>query len=462
MAYQIEKTYTNFWAWISDDTDIWPENSVKDMEGIDIQTNERYATCDLAYSTTNELYPFSSAVWLKNTTNGNFVSNLSTVSLAWVTLWIGGSAWDWMASYWSGSSAEHYFFERTQGIKKTAYNGTSPSAFYTTWYPTASVAITAIWCHQANILFAKLNVVYFFSTWTSTTATAVTLRPWTEVLHIHTINRDSIVLVCKNWTETIAYELEFTGWAYNIVAESPNNDFTALGAVGNSYDVFMIATNWIWQYQGRQFTHVKYITLSWSAKVSYDKWPIIIDWSNVYNFGKKKPGRNYSLRRTSKTVHLVSNWVILENISGWFKTYAKSTAYKRTNTITLRPLDWGIYQTPKSELNYRIWFITPELNTPTPETDKCWIKIEVQTSEMKRDNSSLFVTVYESYDQIFDYIDINPNMVVDALWAYSTQFGNVTTRITLYAGDEIWSTNLYLKTPQLYDVTINANYAKTI
>ena len=106
----ISKTYTNFWGWISDDTDIWNENSVQDMEGIDIQTNERYATCDLAYSTTNEVYSFSSAVWLKNTTNGNFVSNLSTVSLAWATLWIGGSAWDWMASYWSGSSAEHYFF----------------------------------------------------------------------------------------------------------------------------------------------------------------------------------------------------------------------------------------------------------------------------------------------------------------------------------------------------------------
>lgn len=462
MAYDISKTYTNFWAWISDDTDIWPENSVQDMEWIDIQSNERYAKVDTAYNVVDDYSIASAPVWFKNTTNGNFVSNLSIVTLAWSTLWISWSAWDWMASYWTWSSAEHYFFERTQWVKKTAYNGTSPTAFITSGYPTVNVAITAIWWHQANILFAKLNVVYFFSTWTSTTATAVTLRPWTEVLHIHTINLDSIVLICKNWVQTIVYELEFTGWAYNIVSEMPNNDFTAIGAIGNAYDVFIIATDWIWQYQWRQFTHVKYITLSWSAKVSYDKWPIIIDWSNVYNFGKKKPGRNYSLRRTSKTVHLVSNWVILENVSGWFKTYAKSTAYKRTNTITLRPLDWGIYQTPKSELNYRIWFITPELNTPTPETDKCWIKIEVQTSEMKRDNSYLFVTVYESYDQIFDYIDINPNIVVDALWAYSTQFGNVTTRITLYAGDEIWSTNLYLKTPKLYDVTINANYVKTI
>lgn len=456
----ISKTYTNFWGWISDDTDVWQENSVQDMEWIDIQSNERYAKIDTAYDLVDDYSLTGGATWFKNTSNWNFVSNLSTVTLSWSALSISWSAWDWMASYGTWTSQEHYFFERTQWIKKTAYNGTSPWSFLTSGYPTANIAITAIWWHQGNILFAKSNIVYFFATATDVTATAVTLRPWTVVLQVHTINLDSIVLVCSNGTETLVYELEFTGSAYNIVSETPNNDFTAIGAVGNSYDVFIIATNGIWQYQWRQFTHVKYIELSSWAKVSYDKWPIIIDSGSVYHFGKKKPWRSFALRRTLKTASLVSNWVLLENVSGWFKTYQKSTAYKRTNTITLRPLDWGIYQFPKHDLSYRIWLVNPEWNTPTAETDKCGIKVEIQTSEMKRDNSSLFVTVYEAYEQMFTYIDINPQMVANALWTYSSQFGNVTTKITLYAGDKIWSTTLYNKTPQLYDVTISANYVK--
>ena len=268
--------------------------------------------------------------------------------------------------------------------------------------------------------------------------------------------------MCKNWTETIAYELEFTGWAYNIVAESPNNDFTALGAVGNSYDVFMIATNWIWQYQGRQFQHVKYISLSGSAKISYDKWPIIVDSGNVYHFGKKKPWRSLALRRTNFpwSPYLVSNWVIVADLASLAKTYTKIYYYKRTNTITLRPLDWGIYQKPKLDLSYRIGLITPKWNTPTAETDKCGIKVEIQTDEMKRDNPSSFVTAYEAYEQIYGHIDITPRMTSQVL-TWSSQFWNVTTRITLYAGDEIWTTNFYNKTPELYDVTINANYVKS-
>lgn len=34
----------------------------------------------------------------------------------------------------------------------------------------------------------------------------------------------------------------------------------------------------------------------------------------------------------------------------------------------------------------------------TPETEKCGIKIEVQTDEMEKDISSNYVTVFEEYE----------------------------------------------------------------
>lgn len=458
--YDISKTYLSFSQGISDDDFIWPENSIEDMDSIDIQSHERYAQADTAYYL-NEDYSLAGwASWFKNTTVGNFISNLSVVQYQGSSLALSGTVWDGMATYWSGVNQSHYFFERTSWVKLANYNGTSIGAFLASGYPTANVQITGIGWHIWNILFCKENIVYFFDTWTNTTSTAVTLRPWTRVLYTYTINLNSIVLVCTNWATTYIAELEFTGWAYNTVFEIENNDFTVLWAVGNTYDVFLIGTEWLYQYQGRQIQHVKYMNLTSSAKISYDKWVIIADSNYVHKFSKKKPWRNYIYTKTAIATSLVSNGVILQNVSWGYKTYAKASAYKRANTITTRPLDGGSFATPKCDLSYRIWYITPKWNTPTAETEKAGIKIEVQTDEMERD--AQYVTVFEEYEDFLGYIEITAQNVAQALeneW-YKSEFGYARTRVTLYAGDEIWTTNVYNKTPKLFDLTINANYVK--
>ena len=51
----IEKTYTNFWAGISDDDFIGTDNSVSDIEGIEIRKNERYISASEAYVATSSV-----------------------------------------------------------------------------------------------------------------------------------------------------------------------------------------------------------------------------------------------------------------------------------------------------------------------------------------------------------------------------------------------------------------------
>ena len=131
---------------------------------------------------------------------------------------------------------------------------------------------------------------------------------------------------------------------------------------------------------------------------------IIADSNYVYKFSKKKPGRNYTLTKTALATDLVSNGVILQNVSGGYKTYAKASAYKRVNTITTRPLDGGSYATPKCDLSYRIGYITPKWDTPTVESEKAGIKIEVQTDEMERD--AQYVTVFEEYEDFVGYREV--------------------------------------------------------
>jgi hypothetical protein len=460
--YDISKTYNSFWGGISDDDFVGTENSVQDMDGIEVQIEERFISADTAYYI-EEDRSLAWVTWFQNTPYGNFVSNLSSVMLNGTTLSLWGTAWDGVISYGSGAEQQNYFFERTLGVKIANYNGSSIGAFLSSGYPTLSSQITAIGWHIQNILFAKKNILYYFDVSTNTTSIATTLTPWTEVLRIHAVNLDSIVVVGKNWNTTQVYELEFTWWAYNIVSKIENNDFTVLWAVGNIYDVFLIGTNWIYQYQWRQIQHVKYVELSLASKVTYDKWVVILSGNNLYKFSRVKPWRNFILTRIGiDNFDLVSNNYLLDIISGGFRTYIKSTWYKRINTITLRPLDWGMHEIPKQDLSYRIGLITPEWNTPTAETQKCWIKIEVQTDEMEKDIGSFYVTVFEEYENFCWFREIWPQEVAKAIEiaGYKSQFWYARTRITLYAGAQIGSTWIYSKTPKLFDITLSANSVK--
>lgn len=104
-----------------------------------------------------------------------------------------------MESYGSGSDQINYFFGRTTGIKKTNYIGTTLISTITSGYPTAvNSEVTAIGWHVTNLLFSKLNIIYFLSTVTDTCSTAVTLMPGSVVKKIYSYSFDSTIVVAIN------------------------------------------------------------------------------------------------------------------------------------------------------------------------------------------------------------------------------------------------------------------------
>lgn len=464
----ISKTYTNFWAWISDDEDIWPENSVTDMEGIDIRTHGRYIQADSAYLQTEDFTLAWGASWFKATPNGNFVSNITKVMRNGTDLSIWLSNYDGMEYEGSWTDQVNYFFSRTWGIQKMNYDGSATvGSAITSGYPTANVQVTAIGWHVSNLLFSKLNVVYYLNTTTVACATAVTLMPWTTVKAIYAYSLDSVVVVAINGGNTYIYELEFTWGAYNIVRKVTEEGRECISATGNKYDVFWADSEWVHQYQGWQTQMVKYLT--WILRLSYYKNLIIGTSTSIYEFGAKKPWRKWSLTRTEQSTTLIDNDVVLINVSGGYKIYEKTGAFARDNRVLLRPLDWGIVNVPKSDLNYRLAY---EFDTDTyvDDTTRQEIEIKVQTQEMKQTEdwvSVLTITDWDTTDSIgnprFGYVDITPNMVTTALQAdwYKSEYGYVSTDILIKAWDEYsWNPWLYRKSPKLYDITINANYVK--
>ena len=471
MAYDIQTTYNSFGGGISDDAFIWPVNSVADMDSIDVQTNDRYCTAINNYVESGEYDKYWwDYTWIKTTPYWSFRWNTSeTLNPTWVQLSATiGTVIDWMESYWSGTDQVNYFFWRTTGIKKTNYLGTTLTTTITSWYPTwVNSEVTAIGWHQANVLFSKLNKVYYLNTATDTCSDAITLPPWTVVKLIYAYSSDSVVVFATSDDDTIAYELQFSGSTYSLVAEIQEKEYKCLKAVGDKYNVYWISTSWLHQYQGRQFSDwpIKSITLWSTAKIGFYRWVIIGNWTDVYSYGNKKSWRNKILTKISVpyTVDAMDRWDILCTKSTKSVLLVFSTWYKRTNTITLRPLDWWSYETPKHDLNYRFWYIFPTFSSYTNSATRCSIVVKVMTDEMERVNSSTYVTVGTYTTDSYWYIEITSMEVAQALATagYKSEFWYARTNIELLAGDEYTSpTWFYRKTPKLFDFTIYANYVK--
>lgn len=455
MAYDIQTTYNSFGGGISDDAFIWPVNSVADMDSIDVQTNDRYCTATFTYTLQEDFSLSWGATWFKSTPAWNFVSNTSSVTLNGSAL----SSVDGytMNYYGTGSTQINYFFW-SASIFKRNYDWSTSAGSITWTYAGWELGMVTGW-HQLNLLYSKGNTIYYIDTNSDTINTAWSLMKWSVVKCIYAYTSDSIIIVATNWWDTYFYEATFSWSTYNIVPTLTEVWRTCIGAVGNKYDVFWIDSEWIHQYQGRQSQHIKYKT--GLTQITYHKTLVLSDWNNIYRYWAKKPWKNSILTKIEKSSNLIDRDQVLDNVSGGFKIYEVWTSYKRTNTITLRPLDWWSYETPKHDLNYRFWLINPEWNAPTAEIEKCGIKIEVQTDEMEKDNNS-FVTVYEEYIDSIWYVEVPPNLITTALTTANrkSEFWYATTRITLFAGDEIGSTDLYSKTPKLFDFTIYANYVK--
>ncbi len=482
MAYQIEKTYTSFWGGISDDDFLGTTNAVKDLDGIDVQTQERYAQASEAYNWLySQVFYWWSPTWVKNTPNGAFRGNISEVlnPFWWQLSWTIGTVIDRMESYGTGVDQVNYFFSRTGWVKVTNYNGTTLTTTITTNYPTDNVEVTAVGWHVTNLLFAKENKIYYVDTATNTIPTAsstsiVSLTLGTKIKYIYSYSFDSTVVVATNGNDTYIYELEFTGGAYNIVSKVPLIGYLALDAVGNRYDTFIITTFWIFQYQGRQISDKpdKYLILT-TARVGWDRGVLIGDWSNIYKWRAIKPGRSQSLSRYTVSDSVIDiDWDAILTVSG-SNSYIQEQigAYNRTNTIQLLPLDGWSFQIPKQDLNFRFGYMF-ERGSYTNSATRQAIVVKIQTDWMGMINSTTYVEVWRVTDwdttdslgnNKYGYMEITPDMVVTALTWYTTEFGYVNVKIELLAGDEYGSPAwFYRKTPKLFDFTCKANFTKNV
>lgn len=476
--YDISKTYNSFGWGISDDDFVGTQNAVFNLEDIELQVHERYTKPSEAY-----LWGFIfdkygwDPTWVKETPNGVFRGNISeTLSVSGGQLsGTIGTVIDGMESYGSGTDQINYFFNRTTGgIKKTNYIWTTLLSTITSGYPTGiNSEVTAIGWHVTNLLFSKLNIIYFLSTETDICSTAVTLMPGSVVKKIYSYSYDSTIVIAVNWNSTFIYELEFTGWSYNIVSKIESKWYVCIDAVGNEYSLYWTHSKGISQYQGRQNQVVKYISFLSSPRVGWDKQLIIGDQETIYKFGAIKPGRTNILTRYRSIGVIID----IDGSSILYSTSIKSAinliswSYKRTNTIELLPFDGWNVSIPKADLTYRFGYMF-DPGTYTDLTTKQEIEVLVQTDGVEMVNTNTFVSVAtitdgETLDSIgnkkYGYIDITPEMIAKSLGTagYWEQFGYVRTKILLKAGDE-FSGNpwYYSKAPRIFDFTINANYVK--
>ena len=459
MAYQIEKTYTSFWGGISDDDFLGSEYAVKDLDWIDVQTQERYAQCEPSFFGTTLTSLSGGANWVKESTIYSFfASNDTTLQLNWTSVALWGSSAYWVDTYGLWLDEVHYIFCNNK-CRKTDNSGTLITDI-TTWYPTLSSYTYTYW-HITNLLFSVGNTIRFIDTVNNVCSTSVlTLTPWTIVKGIYAYSIDSIVVVWVNGYDTFIYELEFTGGAYNIVRKLPIIGYRCEYAVWDNYNVYWVSKEWIHIYQGWQSQFVKKVSLSALKWISFDKVLYILSWDSLYTYGSKKPLRNAILTRNIQDwTFITRSYLILNSWSGYY--WKTRQYYKLTNKITLLPFDWGNYQIPKTDLNFRFWYIFPKWDW-TPETDKAGITLKIQTDEMERQWDS-FVTVWTWATNTAGYIEVYPNDIITALWAdYSNEFGYVNIEITLTAWKYTWITGAYWKTPKLFDFTARANFVKNL
>ena len=471
MAYQIEKTYTSFWGGISDDDFVGTDLSVADMEWVDVQSNDRYATAQEAYIASSQVTASSTMTWVKRTDQWSFRWS-TTETYNFLGNSITGTIWagiQGMEAYGYWTAQVNYFFG-TSSIKKTNYNGTTLQATITTNYPSGET--TAIGWHVTNLLFAKSNKVYYVDTANDFVSTeAVTLMPGSVVKYIYSYSFDSTIIVAINQGNTFIYEVDFTGGTYNLVGKTPSILSECFDAVGEWYSLYWLSYEWVNQYQGGQSQLIRYFPLSAASRCGWDRGVIFSDEWRVYRLGSTKPGRAVILTSNSTTTSIIDidRNSILCGASTVTNLNILSGATKRLNTIITRPLDWTVYKDEKQDFNIEIWYLFDwgaYVNSATRQE----IKVYVQTDGMELIDPDLYVSIWEVID--WDTVDsnwenkygtlrIHPTIVADALWTagYTSSYQYIRVKIEIKSGDEYagnpW---FYRKAPKVFDVWLYANF----
>lgn len=465
--YDIEKTYTSFWWGIADDEFIWWSTQVLDISWIDVRTNSRFLVANSKFQTSSQVS--IGAVWgatgIKYTPYWVFTWDTDDVYLwlgnvTWVTwFWFSAIEYGWVDD--TVTNQINYLFGQTV-VKKCNYNCSSVLAS-----PATAIwdTVTATAWHLTNILFSQKNKIYYYDSNSDTITLWTTLEPWLRVKKIYSYSTSSIIVIWVKWNDTIIYEIEFTGWAYNILRKLPITGYKCIDAVWDGYSMYWTSREWIHQYQWGWSQLVRKVTFNSSdiAKLAYNKWLLLIaDWQNYYRYWATKPWYTPILDK------IVSDYSIsavdkdyVATFNGTSRYYDQLTAgwYYLTNTIDLLPIDWGIYEIPKHDLTIRYGYINPLFSSYTNTTDRCEIQIQVKTDEIER-NWTGWLTIHTNAEDTYGYKEISPQEIITAMesnWLKS-EWGYLKIRIVEKSGDKPWTA--YLKTSKVFDITIKANYVK--
>lgn len=486
----------NNWGWIGDDSFLTRNWECFDMDGIDVITTPRKISAQNAflqtYATTNPWsWTFNDAKesidWLVHCYSNNVCIDWwdlsALVAGAEMSVSIGGNLSDYNSTS-NPDGVRHFFFTQdgtNNPIKVVWYSAGSRAVLATintsggaapadipAWFNNKVTAACYLW--KGAIIFARGSKIYEVNPTTNILATGakVELPIGASVKWIHYYNGFIYFVYTLNGS-TYIHGCTYDGTNYKLTTYSDKKSGElCYSSWSDAGSIYWISSSGIFQFNGVSVL-IKKLSLSSSARISYNKWVIkVIDWTNYYELGVNKPW--YGVPLTKQTLSLTIKWVTESKIitfngsSTYYIDSNSSTAYKRTNTYTFHPYTGGQFWWIKKWTWILVGIDLPKLASYTSSSTVCSVKISAQTDLMYQSNTSLYADLYEETDETKRYIEIMPTQIAKALWdlGYSDEYWYIRFKITLYAGDpyaSYWNT-IYRKTPEVYDFYLNHEFVK--
>ncbi len=360
-------------------------------------------------------------------------------------------AWATRVEYMLDSSGNqiNYFFQNANVVKT---NSAITSVTNTEAKPVSGLT-TATCVVYNTILYSTGSVIYSYDTITDTSSVALsTLNVGITIKNIYLYN-DMLVITSTIGNDTVIYQAQFDGTAYEIYSTEVKQWITAVSATWDSGIVYWISNNRIFGFSGGQSQEIRFL---W---YNYLFWENFIGWSlafkdgdlyigygtTIYTFGAKHAGRRNSI--TTKTIptgtiqYITANYVHVQATTNYI--YTNSSRYPNTWFTISLPYDMWVNGIEKSGLAMRVWY---RLQTGTS------IDLYVQTDEMQIDNTTNWTLIASITDttkrnQYITLWEINAALAGDT---WDSKWQEIRIKRVYNGGG--WSSGLRYNTPRFYDL----------
>lgn len=474
----------NNWIWwISDDAYLGRNWEVADMSDIEIRDTGRKITMSKSIKS-----PTYFASWSVST-RGNLIqitdtpyglvslkSNASTTNSVWLdsnnmtTTISGGPTHNQQFDISQYSADQHFIFSynwAANNIYVLSSNMGTLNATKDTVAGAQSNAHTTATCNlwDNTILYAKSNNIYAINTttWAISGTAKATVYTGSVIKYMYLTNDLVIVVSVVNGnTYFHTYTVNAAG-AMTLRYEKCVLGFACISAVWDNGTIYWISAEWVHMFSWEN-EQVKFYIFTTSARVNFNKNILrIVDGTNFYEYGKKKPwySRVLSKKTISQSMPAVSQYYIWVEETSESRAYLSDYAsYIASGSIISLPYTAWEFWINKKGMRIRIWYDLPILTQYTSQTVLCSILVQVRTNVMKR-AGAWYLTVLTISDISVHGVEVLSSVIAKALndlspW-YSTDFNHIEVKLILNAGDEFaaaWSNTLYKNTPEVFDFHI--------